>query len=884
MRHLLVLVVLVLTACTDFPEPGACGNGIVEPALGEGCDDGGDTDLCSDLCEVKCLDSEAGGEVPDGYTGTSTATQEPRYLCPPGFACGVDEVCRAPSNAFHANLEPFVFDVDRAELGDVNNDGIADLIGVGASAIRVRYGAEETPLFDEFSLPSPRITGQSAIVDLDGDDSTDLAVPVVDGVTFLKSDDGYPFPELVGTLDEYFDVGPDIKGAVVVDSSGIARVVTTMRLSTEIASGVVVHVLGNDVALNDNCGGPGAQWDWEGERAPTVAVSGDRFTVTLRNGTSNEVRICSYTLESQVGDPETVAAVRTVSDLDTPLTIRSLILGGSAQPGCLDLIVAAGATESGSLMYRLSAWVELGECTYKGQNFALIPLGRSGLTPLLSADLDGDGTEELVTSGGVHPAAGGSAIFTAPRRWNSAVALDTSGDGWVDVVASAKDDDDIDVVRFGAAPGASSYLVNTSGQVRRVVGGDFDGDGIGDVAISEGSEQGDLVSITYGRRDSVMGDPIAVALPGGESSIAKARVPNSDAIDDLMVMSKVMDSFQDPPRMLVWAATLIGNAARLPTTYLPVDEMEQGGSLSGIVAGALWGTSGVDLTLVQIAADDAADGARDRSVVTFYPWLADGAGSYLQGPAVGMMTSIPATNTSFGLATTADRSCFVAVSGSVELGAHALLTGLSEGSPGPTELPLGDRHLPRRLHVTDLDRDGASEIVVATNPLGNDGGSGDAWVPSTLSVFSTAACDGTGQFGDADIMPALRAGLGLGGEFQCIDMVALDDGAIALLCAPWLSSDSSSSDAPDQFAEVPAAIFRLDPAHPETFAPIAFAPRGAQPSSLLRGDVDGDGVQDLLMGYVQGSVRKVQAVLQCPTTDTDECLYPDTSLVQPGSR
>ena len=63
-RAVLLAALAATAACHDLPALGVCGNGIVEANLGEACDDGGASALCTPACELACATADA---APPGY-------------------------------------------------------------------------------------------------------------------------------------------------------------------------------------------------------------------------------------------------------------------------------------------------------------------------------------------------------------------------------------------------------------------------------------------------------------------------------------------------------------------------------------------------------------------------------------------------------------------------------------------------------------------------------------------------------------------------------------------------------------------------------------------------------------------------------------------------
>jgi hypothetical protein len=142
--------------------------------------------------------------------------------------------------------------------------------------------------------------------------------------------------------------------------------------------------------------------------------------------------------------------------------------------------------------------------------------GSDGMVPL-AARVDGAPGDELITSGGVAQVAlGAPATLTlalggaSPRAWDVAAITDWNGDGRQDVVGAVDDVHGIDVLRALPGPGGwSATRIETTGNVLRTRGGDFDGDLYGDVLFLEAGARL-TASIAYGQPAG--GQPAIVAV------------------------------------------------------------------------------------------------------------------------------------------------------------------------------------------------------------------------------------------------------------------------------------------------------------------------------------------------------------------------------------
>ncbi|HEX8112724.1 MAG TPA: hypothetical protein VF516_33565, partial [Kofleriaceae bacterium] len=209
-----------LAACHDLPDLGTCGNGIVEQAHGEACDDGGESATCTASCELKCTASAGIASYVDvGRDRTGKAV-----FCPDAsYRCGIDGVCRAPAGAFEQLAALVPFDVTTPPvISDVDDDGLVDLVGTSMTRISVRFGSTTgTPLGEVVIQDAPFSDAPYAIFDLpanrpDADQpGTVMAIPT-EGVALLRSDGGRFTPELDLPFQIPRSIG-EVQGIVVRD-------------------------------------------------------------------------------------------------------------------------------------------------------------------------------------------------------------------------------------------------------------------------------------------------------------------------------------------------------------------------------------------------------------------------------------------------------------------------------------------------------------------------------------------------------------------------------------------------------------------------------------------------------------------------------------------
>lgn len=168
-------------SCAELPEvePNVCGNQVFEPSAGEDCDGapplGYEGATCGALetaaaCRFTCATpSDPGGGV-----------------CPGGWGCGTDGICRKAVGTFSIEQLPG----DAQVAGDLDGDGLSDLIlRDSQGGVEVAFFSEGRNLAELFEAPAGQQLGQSPLIvpivaNLTNDDIEDLALPVIgDDVT-----------------------------------------------------------------------------------------------------------------------------------------------------------------------------------------------------------------------------------------------------------------------------------------------------------------------------------------------------------------------------------------------------------------------------------------------------------------------------------------------------------------------------------------------------------------------------------------------------------------------------------------------------------------------------------------------------------------------------
>lgn len=171
-RLLFSLLLFIPLGCTTLPplEVEGCGNGVIN--VGEDCDESqvaGATRQCGQLGTINaCFLVCDNGALEDGVNDGA--------VCPDGYACGSDLRCRQPSGrvALHSGESVFL---DDFEIGDVDGDGVQDLIGSTGTELAVRFGDGSGRFSETVVVPVPPAEGQVSFAQFTDDGLLDVLAP-----------------------------------------------------------------------------------------------------------------------------------------------------------------------------------------------------------------------------------------------------------------------------------------------------------------------------------------------------------------------------------------------------------------------------------------------------------------------------------------------------------------------------------------------------------------------------------------------------------------------------------------------------------------------------------------------------------------------------------
>lgn len=572
------------SACSPLQTilPDECGNGVIDSELNEDCDTFPHNDFeCVTegewACSYKC----------DGKT------------CPDGYGCGVDGVCRRPGIGDEGGFEPDPFadiPTEAQELltGDFDGDGRADVVGIEPGHLKVYFlGSSGIQQTDFASLPRPSVgklgtlSGDESKAEVDPGD--DLVLPLNLGIGALiagsdRTFEAKPYASLA--FDKLIEL--DIPGAKqqgqIIDALPIAidalPATGPINAGDEMAALVAFTVDGKQ-ALHD-----GAFIDFASDSPVLFTVKGGppsnlagppvigRFDSTPCNQIGFPLKGQNHlTIYKTCSHDNTTAPYdwsRYPHDEEKAVMARIDLQGGAINgptftfdvngDKLLDLLITTSSVDQG---VELRVAYGTGNGVFDstppatqqtaGDNKARLYATLAskdevnGHVPLALADLNRDNVPDVVNSrqvlfGSKSDNAAATVTFAVTyaslRTWDEAVIADVNGNGFPDVVASALEARDIDVLSGNPSNFVNPLRIPTSGKVAHLTAGDYDGDLVDDIAFRDAQiDTKSRLMIAYGRAEGGPAEPVQIGTFPAIDRIVSGNVHafGSDNISDLGV-------------------------------------------------------------------------------------------------------------------------------------------------------------------------------------------------------------------------------------------------------------------------------------------------------------------------------------------------------------
>ncbi|MCC6555251.1 MAG: VCBS repeat-containing protein [Polyangiaceae bacterium] len=562
----------LLAACTELPDLSdpKCGDGFKD--VGEACDGNpyvapdGESYTCNASCEMTCVPGE----------GSCGASQDPASCCPAGWGCGLDRICHEATGKFtpRGRVEA---DVRRLMIADFDGDRRGDVLAVGTSELAA-LGFDDGDFVEISRIGAP--DQRPAVSDVTGEGRADLALAIGMGVGVLRGEPDRTLAPVVYSTYSQLSV-PDVRFVLLdadVEGPGDESVV--------VAKGdvkVLVEPLPASVPLPP---GTSAELGWPIHgaelREPTLAEPGcEELVVGLNAADSTTPR------RVIVISPCTGA---TLADVALPGTsfIGPIQIFDLDHDGHLD--VAVGTQDASSNNY-ISIMKGMGDGSLSASSDQLVS---PGILPgvcdveariLAIGDLDGDCRADYVEPCRIAisaaPAAPGACaggqqvspqlFFNQQAPWTAALIGDLDGNSLSDVLAVSEEGSGLSFFRGTGGPALNPLTIPTSAPIVDLAPGDYDGDGIGDVALLQRSAgAGSSVSVTFGALASGLGAPVSLGeVPSAERLIAGDVAGVSlarDSMADLVAIQQIQENGR------VGAAIFPGSASRLMQTNFLLED------------------------------------------------------------------------------------------------------------------------------------------------------------------------------------------------------------------------------------------------------------------------------------------------------------------------
>ncbi|MBK9033415.1 MAG: VCBS repeat-containing protein [Myxococcales bacterium] len=542
-------LLLITAACTSLPgaDPGTCGNGLVEPALGEDCDRPG----------ADC-----------GQAGTTAAC---RLLCASDADCPATAVCDAAGTCVVADgrfvrADEQVVNAEYLLIGDLDGAGDPDLVLIDDVRIDVRTGAAGAGFAATALVPNQPLLSAPTAGDFNDDGKLDVVTSVGFALNLMLGDEAELLsPTLQPTVSSDAISGP-FRTARFRYTVGGRRGLATAFVAT-LAFGVdcpllagcpVIAIGAEGYPLNDGrdpdrlVTGP-IPWAWFPPTAgtePSVALAAlvfadgpglddssaiDLYRVPVAPGAAGAL----LPVGSITGQDARAASVGDVDgDGRNDVAITSELLGGR-----VEVRIARGTATGFEPPRRLRLRAQGSPGIYTDAPDAVAWL-----------DLNGDGTIDLVTAdGGLALACGAPGVTwdcettelvrvgSFDETWVRATQGDLNGDGRADLIAVRSSLNTLDVFLAGSPVDsftAAPFLV--SAPVSAVWTGDFDGNGADDVAMLTDTDAPARVDlrIAYGVIGGVPGAAIRTGALQRPAAIAVEHVgllTPPDGAEDLIL-------------------------------------------------------------------------------------------------------------------------------------------------------------------------------------------------------------------------------------------------------------------------------------------------------------------------------------------------------------
>lgn len=563
-------------SCTELQllESGVCGNFVIDP--GEDCDghplEKGTACVASNqpnACRHICNEST---------------------VCPTGWGCGVDGICRRPKGAFERYGNPVPFATpNQMYTADFDEDGATDILllghenAIGTRPARVAYSEPNDHSVDLRILNLNMFSPVLGEADDDGG-FLDVAFATQDGISLLRGS---------SARDTEFSVFPHFNAP----TNSILRM---------IATDVFAEVPGDELMafIEETKGITALQTVQEsGNQSLLELPFGiDAFAGNVQQGRFDANAPCNELVFAQRGSRDiflfspcrtdgtsgwnTSAVLNKVSlppgfTVDTGVMLADLDLDGH-----LDMLIETNAVPHVAWGMGTGAFQSEkgGGATNAAGPYALPDLAQAEF-PLAIADVNGDAKVDFLLPHSFIVSHDGTYMTTYENiggAWSAGIIADLNANGWLDVVAASSETIDCTFLNNAGDGVFNAATLATEGTVAFLATGDYDGDLVNDLAVIEtfpnvGTEFRSLLRVGFGK---AYGPPETLRTLGALDKVAQlsiAQVRDSqthtttpDAIDDLIVVDEHLLTENESTMFLRHALVFRGNGSRVLYTSRPL--------------------------------------------------------------------------------------------------------------------------------------------------------------------------------------------------------------------------------------------------------------------------------------------------------------------------
>ncbi|MEY2931482.1 MAG: hypothetical protein RL033_2231 [Pseudomonadota bacterium] len=744
----------VLAGCAPLPnfEANECGNRVVEEAIED----------CDGFPAESGAECREPGSVGECHFDCTRGTDGLRPACPTGWGCDAGGICRRPTGEFETLRELEVGSATQLMSGDFDGDGRSDLVSLepteslGITRLKVHYFDASAALSETHAFPLR------------------ILAPLVGNVTDDALSDILFSDPRVGLLRGRSDRSwlPDAFSSYRVANTGI-RVLSISPAAVERTTGFLVFgsLRGEPGVFIADSNSAGMTRQLAPLPAPVEGFAGEpagghlfedrtlypcQQALVAMAGESRFLLFDACTTRPGEVDPVwREQAEQHVIELEPPAPVDAgpLIsdLNGDQH---LDVLIGAGGL----------AYVSYGD----GQRLATavpylpaianLPQPLLGVPmPLAVGDVTADGAPDFLLPDGLflsRPSSGGSGFdYSAYAQhalgyWDHGLAADLNGNGRLDFVAASSEHPGIDFFNGTGSIYLTEFTVPTSRPVQQLIVGDFNGDQLLDLGLSQATNRAnppDSVLIAYGAPFGPPEPPVPVARMNGIEQLSSVR----EGADDHLVVSS--GEWRDEIHTGA-LALLAASGDRVPLASFDLTTFAEDGSTDGsaavrLAAGSLLAPGNRDVLALAFGNDADGNLRPDEGLQAWLlPALAkDGTPARLATEFDPALAPVSTTNASTPLSLSAlaldldgDGIEEVVLAAPLLGGARCSLAAFAVTSTqlvGRGRWALDEPCARVELGSFDGDADGALDLILLTGPGPDSGG--------TLSIFWN---DGHGGF------------------------------------------------------------------------------------------------------------------------------------------